>query len=132
MQFYIMYVCIGIPGMPPKVYVSCLCGSRGGGGIRGVRTPPPLEFAKLNIADITGNLNWIYSHLLFIFILGCMFTCICVLLSFFVYYFHWKTEKWILSEANQNKIVVSCRILRFLLFDLSRILIEFSVNWFYS
>ena len=24
----------------------------------------------------------------FIFILGCMFTCICVLLSFFVYYFH--------------------------------------------
>ena len=22
----------------------------------------------------------------------------------------WKTEKWILSEANQNKIVFSCRI----------------------
>ena len=24
-------------------------------GVVGVRTPPPLEFAKLNIADITGN-----------------------------------------------------------------------------
>ena len=28
-------------------------GSRGGGGVGGVR--PPLEFAKLNITDITGN-----------------------------------------------------------------------------
>ena len=31
----------------------CMRGSRGGGG--GARTPTPLEFAKLNIADITGN-----------------------------------------------------------------------------
>ena len=28
-----------------------MCGFRGGGG----PDPPPLEFAKLNIADITGN-----------------------------------------------------------------------------
>ena len=42
-----------------------------------------------------------------------------------------KNRKMNLSEANQNKIVFSCRILQFLLFDLSRILIKCSVSGFY-
>ena len=37
-----------------KITIHIMRGSRGGAG--GVRTPPPpIEFAKLNIADITGN-----------------------------------------------------------------------------
>ena len=36
-------------------------GSRGGVG--GVRIPPPLEFAKLNIADITGNEKLVIFHI---------------------------------------------------------------------
>ena len=39
-------------------------GSRGGGGVEGVRTHSPLEFAMLNIADITGNeKNSYFSYL---------------------------------------------------------------------
>ena len=35
-----------------------MCGSRGGVG-----SGPPLEFAKLNIADITGNKKFVIFHI---------------------------------------------------------------------
>ena len=37
------------------IHIHVVRGSRGGVGGGGVRTPPPPEFSKLNIADITGN-----------------------------------------------------------------------------
>ena len=37
-----------------RIPTSSMRGSRGG-GVGGPDPPPPLEFAKLNIADITGN-----------------------------------------------------------------------------
>ena len=37
-------------------WTTSMCGSRGGSG-------PPLEFAKLNIADITGNKKLVIFHI---------------------------------------------------------------------
>ena len=46
---------------------------------------------------------------------------------------HWKTENWNLSEANWNKTVFSCRILQIsIIWSFLRVLIECSVNGFYS